>query len=89
MDEHLAHAYARTIHKTQGLTCDVALLLGDDTLYAELGYTGLTRATQENHLYAVVGDDTDGRYELADLVRTLDTSRAKTAAIDYLEPPVR
>jgi hypothetical protein len=42
--EHLQHGYARTVHKTQGLTCDVALLLGDDTLYADFGYTGLTPA---------------------------------------------
>ena len=64
-----------------------ALLLGDDSMYAELGYTGLTRGTQQNHLYAVVADTSADGYELADLVRSLDTSRAKTAAIDYLEPP--
>ena len=88
--EHLSHAYARTVHKTQGLTCDVALLLGDDTLYAELGYTGLTRGSQENHLYAVTNTaaiEGDG-HELDHLIRALATSRAKTAAIDYLEPPV-
>jgi conjugative relaxase-like TrwC/TraI family protein len=88
--DHLSHAYARTIHKTQGLTCDVALLLGDDTLYAELGYTGLTRGTQENHLYAVVDTATmeaEG-HELDHVIRALGTSRAETAAIDYLEPPV-
>jgi conjugative relaxase-like TrwC/TraI family protein len=88
--EHLGHAYARTVHKTQGLTCDVALLLGDDTLYAELGYTGLTRGSQENHLYAVANMSAvegDG-HELDHLIRALGTSRAETAAIDYLEPPV-
>jgi ATP-dependent exoDNAse (exonuclease V) alpha subunit len=87
---HLQHAYARTVHKTQGLTCEVALLLGDDSLYAELGYTGLTRGSQENHPYAVVSaQEFDGDKEpLAHLVKALDTSRAKTAAIDYLEPPV-
>jgi conjugative relaxase-like TrwC/TraI family protein len=83
--EHLQHAYARTIHKTQGLTCDVALMLGDDTLYAELGYTALTRGAQHNHLYAVVSDHADGA-DLAGLVRLLETSRAKTAAIDLLDP---
>jgi ATP-dependent exoDNAse (exonuclease V) alpha subunit len=85
---HLDHAYARTVHKTQGLTCDVALLLGDDTLYAELGYTGLTRGRAENHLYTVVSAaDMDGD-GLDRLTRALATSRAKTAAIDYVEPPV-
>jgi conjugative relaxase-like TrwC/TraI family protein len=86
--EQLQHGYARTVHKTQGLTCEVALLLGDDTLYAELGYTGLTRGTTENHLYAVAvesGDDDP----LAHVVRALATSRAETAAVDYLEPVIR
>jgi hypothetical protein len=32
-DGHLSHAYAFTVHKAQGLTVDVALLLGDDTLF--------------------------------------------------------
>lgn len=84
--DHLQHGYARTVHKTQGLTCEVALLLGDDTLYAELGYTGLTRGSEENHLYAVAAEpgDADG-HVLDHVVRALDTSRAKTAAVDYLE----
>jgi ATP-dependent exoDNAse (exonuclease V) alpha subunit len=88
--DHLSHSYARTIHKTQGLTCDVALLLGDDSLYAELGYTGLTRGTQENHLYAVTNAAAlEGNgHELDHVMRALGTSRAETAAIDYLEPPV-
>ena len=88
--EHLSHAYARTVHKTQGLTCEVALLLGDDTLYAELGYTGLTRGSQENRLYAVAdpaSPDRD-RAELAHVIRALGTSRAEVAAVDYLEGPV-
>ncbi len=85
--DHLAHAYARTIHKNQGLTCEVGLVLADDTLFAEAGYTMLTRATDETHLYAVVGAhdlDQDG-YPLAHIVQSLSTSRAKTAAIDYME----
>jgi ATP-dependent exoDNAse (exonuclease V) alpha subunit len=88
--EHLQHAYARTVHKTQGLTCEIALLLGDDTLYAELGYTGLTRGSHENHLYAVAAPDSAGGEgdDLHQLIRALGTSRAKTAAIDLLALPV-
>jgi ATP-dependent exoDNAse (exonuclease V) alpha subunit len=88
--DHLQLGYARTVHKTQGLTCEVALLLGDDTLYAELGYTGLTRGSDENHLYAVAVEpnDPDGQ-ALEHVIRALDTSRAKIAAIDYLEPVAR
>jgi len=79
--EHLQHGYARTIHKSQGMTCDVALLLGDDTLYAELGYTGLTRGRTRNHLYTVARPHHDAP-QFAALIAALDTSRAKTAAID-------
>lgn len=88
--DHLQLGYARTVHKTQGLTCEVALLLGDDTLYAELGYTGLTRGSEENHLYAVAVEpsEPDGQ-ALEHVIRALDTSRAKTAAVDYLEPVTR
>lgn len=83
--EHLQHGYARTIHKSQGLTCDVALLLGDDTLYAELGYTALTRGRHRNQLYTVATDNEDGRF--AQLIAALDTSRAKIAAIDAIDAP--
>jgi conjugative relaxase-like TrwC/TraI family protein len=88
--DHLAHSYARTVHKTQGLTCDVALLLGDDTLYAELGYTGLTRGRTENRLYTVVPTlepDSDGMHDLTHVIAALGTSRAKTAAIDGPDTP--
>ena len=86
--DHMQHAYARTVHKTQGLTCEVGLLLGDDALYAELGYTGLTRGSLENHLYTVVPErlvDEDGD-PLAHLIKALDKSLAKTAAIDLADP---
>lgn len=88
---HLQHAYARTVHKSQGLTCDVALLLGDDALYAELGYTGLTRGRTENHLYVVTSTDRDddGRPCLTELIAALDVSRAKTAALDATDPAVQ
>jgi conjugative relaxase-like TrwC/TraI family protein len=88
--DHLAHGYARTVHKTQGLTCDVALLLGDDTLYAELGYTGLTRGRTENRLYAVVPTlepGEDGMHDLEHVIAALGVSRAKTAALDGPDAP--
>lgn len=88
--DHLSHAYARTVHKTQGMTCDVALLLGDDTLYAELGYTGMTRGRQHNHLYAVTSTldlGEDGTHDLAHVIAALEVSRAKTAAIDVRDVP--
>ena len=71
------------------MTCEVALLLGDDALYAELGYTAVTRGTHENRIYTVVStqDFADRDFHLEHLVRSLGQSHAKTAAIDYLEPP--
>ena len=93
---HLGHGYALTVHKAQGMTCDEALLLGDDALYAEIGYTGLTRGRVRNRLYTVAATD-DLRQpvpgdELSHLRRSLTVSQAKTAAIDVAvdtaSPPV-
>ena len=66
----------------------MALLLGDDALYAELGCTAITRGTHENRIYTVVTtqDFADRDFHLQHLVRSLGRSHAKTAAIDYLEP---
>src|SRR5207302_10346148 len=50
---NLAHAYAMTIHKAQGMTCDIALTLADDSLYREAAYTALSRGRRENRLYLV------------------------------------
>jgi len=88
-DGHLSHGYAITVHKAQGMTCDAAYLLGDDGLFNELGYTGLSRGRHENHLYAVASRDELGRAAndpLTDVRRSLGISRAKTAAIDIGGP---
>ncbi len=49
----LTHGYALTLHKAQGLTVDRAFLLGNEDLYREAGYVGLSRARQRNDLYLV------------------------------------
>lgn len=88
-DGHLSYGYAVTVHKAQGMTCDAAYLLGDDGLFNELGYTGLSRGRHENHLYAVASRDELGRAALdplADVRRSLGISRAKAAAIDIGGP---
>lgn len=82
---HLTHAYALTVHKAQGMTCDRAYLLGNDNLYNELGYTGLSRAREHNHLYTVTSRNEHNQPHhdpLTDIRRGLGTRRAKTAAID-------
>ena len=85
----VTHAYASTIHKAQGQTVDKALLWGDRHVFAEAGYTALTRGRDANRFY-VVGAETDAEgcspqqhteKPREDLARTLATSRAKTMAL--------
>lgn len=85
----LTLAYATTVHKAQGMTCDVSLVLGDDSLYAEAGYTSLTRGRLRNHVYAVAAPDPDEAG--LPLRRALARSAAKQTAHemggDAHEPP--
>ncbi len=79
---HLTHGYAMTVPKAQGMTCDVSLVLGDDSLYAEAGYTSITRGRFRNHVYVVAGHDPDD--PVAEVRRALDRSAAKQTAIEQL-----
>jgi len=81
VEGNLTHGYAMTVHKAQGMTCDVSLVLGDDTLYAEAGYTSITRGRFRNHVYTVAAQDPD---ELAGIRRALDRSVAKRTAIEQM-----
>jgi conjugative relaxase-like TrwC/TraI family protein len=49
----LDHGYALTVHQSQGMTCEQAMLLGSDALYREAGYVGLSRGRQRNDLHLV------------------------------------
>jgi conjugative relaxase-like TrwC/TraI family protein len=92
--ELLDHAYATTIHKAQGATYDRALLLGDDRLYRQAGYTGLSRGRESNEIYLVVDDDRerdpdlerhgalDEDHPVERFVRALHRDGAKTLATD-------
>ncbi len=83
---HLLHGYALTVHKAQGMTCDDTFFLGDEGLYNELGYTGLSRGRHRNHLYTVASRDENGRLHPDPFNNTrhdLAQSRSKTAAIDH------
>lgn len=83
VDGHLDHGYARTIHQSQAMTCDLELLLGDDALFGELGYTGMSRARDRNRLYSVAAHDPDHPDDpLAHVRHALGVSQAKTAAVD-------
>ena len=89
VDGHLDHGYATTVHKGQGATCERLFLLGDEAVYAELGYTALSRGREHNHVYALRADLDDAGDENADpldrLARRLSASHAQTAAVD-LDP---
>ncbi len=93
----LTHAYAMTIHKAQGMTCDVALTLASDTLYQEAAYTALSRGRTQNRLYLVDHEprradvqhapELDHGYDDDWLERALQHSKAKHMAITRLDPP--
>jgi ATP-dependent exoDNAse (exonuclease V) alpha subunit len=81
---HLDHGYAMTIHKSQGLTADEALVLAADDLYQEAGYTALSRARLDTHVYVAADDfDDDPNIDMAhgardSLNRTLDFNLARS-----------
>lgn len=56
----VAHAYAMTVHKAQGLTTSECLLFGTGALCQQAGYVALSRGREANHLYTTVsGLDAD------------------------------
>lgn len=50
---YIDHAYAMTVHKAQGMTCDIVLVLGSDFAGRQWVYTALSRA-RKHALYYVV-----------------------------------
>lgn len=95
---HVTHGYAMTVHKAQGTTVDRTLLLGDDRLYRQAGYVGMSRGTEQNRLFAVRHDhdealelhavDRDPPDVLDELRSALDRSGAKRMALEQLAEPV-
>jgi conjugative relaxase-like TrwC/TraI family protein len=94
---HLTHAYAMTVHKAQGITCDRAFTLGSDTLYRELGYVAMSRGRLGNHLYMAgprpLDPETTAHAPTAErspeqlLAAGLATSNAQALAVDHLTDP--
>ena len=82
------HAYAMTVHKAQGQTCDYVYVLGDEHLYREAGYSALTRGRHENHLHTAPTEHaTEAHHDPAvedsflTIYRTLDRSHQQQLAI--------
>jgi len=61
VDSSVDHAYAQTIHTAQGQTFHTTHLYVDTGLAAEHGYTGLSRARDETHLWVNTGRGVGGR----------------------------
>ena len=52
---HLGHAYAMTVHKSQGMTVDRAFVLSSESLSQESGYVAMSRATESTELFVPLG----------------------------------
>lgn len=61
VDSSVDHAYAQTIHTAQGQTFGATHLYVDTGIAAEHGYTALSRARDETHLWVNTGRTVDGR----------------------------
>lgn len=84
-DGHLAHGYALTVHKAQGATYDVALLYGDEHLYAEAGYTALTRGRDVNRAYVMAAPEDNRSPSTESLTRRLSRSAAEHSAVSMID----
>ncbi len=94
-DGHLTYAYAMTVHKSQAMTASRTYVLGSADLYAELGYTALSRHQDSCRIYLNAGGASDQleldvasdqRDEtLTRIERTLGRSRAQEMALDVHE----
>jgi conjugative relaxase-like TrwC/TraI family protein len=86
--------YALTVHKAQGMTADVALVMGSDGATREWAYTAMSRSTLATHYYEVAHprerDSLGVHHSLeselsADerILRTWSRSEQKDSALDY------
>ena len=87
--EHVALAYALTVHKAQGVTVDRALLVVDDTTTAEALYVGLTRGRHDNTALVCADTLDEERHDTPASTRellgaALARSTAEQAALDAL-----
>ena len=75
---HVGHAYAMTVNKAHGLTCDATMMLGDDLIYRELAYEAMSGGRKENRIYMSRGTMTELDLQLEDgpHARTVESRHA-------------
>jgi UvrD-like helicase C-terminal domain len=89
--------YALTVHKAQGMTADIALVVGSEGATREWAYTAMSRATLATHYYDVFARpdrDTLGVEHWKEPTRSAEErtvqawtrSELKESALDYPEP---
>jgi conjugative relaxase-like TrwC/TraI family protein len=101
---NLAHGYAVTVHKAQGLTIDTALVYGVGPLTHEHAYVALSRGRVSNHIYVAADAidapecgpraqpaDQDDQALTAELLERISTSRRQRIANSYrlVDEPAR
>lgn len=90
VDQSVDHGYAQTIHTAQGHTYDRVHLYVDQMITAEHGYTGLSRATGETHIWMAdpPGPTGDGGHFTVDRQsRTVSTALFASSPTAASGPP--
>jgi Ti-type conjugative transfer relaxase TraA len=77
---HIAHGYAATVHKSQGVTVDRAHILASRYMDRHAAYVGMTRHRDRADLYF----GTDEFKDFETLSRRLSRNGAKTTTLDFL-----
>ena len=94
--EAIDRGYAMTVHKAQGMTADVALVVGSDGATREWTYTAMSRGTEATHYYAVAQPPERDRLGVSHTpaptqpseqrtVNSWERSLQKESALDYPE----
>jgi ATP-dependent exoDNAse (exonuclease V) alpha subunit len=87
---NLTYGYATTIHKAEGATADVALVVAEETMTREQLYTALSRGQQRNVVYFATDEARtdlahaveEAREPIQVLIGIIDRTEAKELAID-------